>query len=210
VVAAFALPAAGAPPAPAGGGGLLTVWPGLGQHGPGARRFPQPRTAVESDTCGPGGTMPPGLEPQGPDPYPPEDRGPALEPSRAGPMAGRGIREVPGGGLHAGRPGGQDGHGPQDPRTAKAAGPAAPGPGRPARGCAPGQRRPGDAVRLWPAALFGLPLGLDLCWPGEESGTVGRSLVFCRVWCYLRDRVGTPPFLGICGMAACPWGSCDD
>ena len=32
----------------------------------------------------------------------------------------------------------------------------------------------------------------------QESG-------FCRVWRYLRDRVGTPPFLGIRGMAACPW-----
>jgi len=53
-------------------------------------------------------------------------------------------------------------------------------------------------------AFPGLPQGWTCAGRGgqwdcrQESG-------FCRVWCYLWDGIGTPPFLGIRGMAACPW-----
>jgi hypothetical protein len=64
-------------------GWLLTVWPGLGQHGPGARRSPAAYRRG-SGTCGPGDdASPPGAA--GPlILIPPEDRGPAL-----GPFPGR-------------------------------------------------------------------------------------------------------------------------
>jgi hypothetical protein len=179
----------------------------FGQPGPGARRSPPSRVP-------PWGEAPAG---RGHDVSRPGAAGPLIlipprtgalrwGHSRAGLMAGPGICEVPGGGLHGGRPGGQDGHGPQDPRTAKAAGPAAPGPVRPVR-AASLDNDVGDG--LWPAArrrlLPGRPVGvraasgrcpqgiwlrlaraggvswpapgLDLCWPGEESGAVGGSLV---------------------------------
>src|SRR5436190_1648938 len=61
----LALPVAEALPRTGQRAGLLTVWLELGQHGPGARRSPR-RVRRESGTCGPGVTMPPGLEPQGP------------------------------------------------------------------------------------------------------------------------------------------------
>ena len=175
-------------------GGLLTVWPGLGQHGPGARRSPRrvPLWAVAPagrghDVSRPGAAGPLILIPRG--------RGPCAGAIPGRPDGRPGNRaEFPGGGLHGGRPGGQDGHGPQDPRTAKTAGPAAPRPGRPTRAApwttASGGRRQGGRrggrvrpvpaghlVRLARAAVSGPPPGLDLCWPGEDSGTVGRSLV---------------------------------
>jgi hypothetical protein len=64
-------------------GWLLTAWPGLGQHGPGARRSPAAYRRG-SGTCGPGDdASPPGAA--GPlILIPPEDRGPAL-----GPFPGR-------------------------------------------------------------------------------------------------------------------------
>lgn len=175
-------------------GGLLTVWPRLGQHDPEARRSPR-RVPPWEWHLRAGGLMSPRPGAAGPlILIPPEDGGPAPAHSRACRMAGPGIREVPGGGLHGGRPGGQDGHGPQDPRTAKAAGPAAFGPGRPARAAPPGQRRPRGRRHALAGAASGWclqgiwsrlgrvggvcwPLGLDLCWPGEDSGTVGGSLV---------------------------------
>ena len=68
-------------------GWLLTVWPGLGQHGPGARRSPAAYRRG-SGTCGPGDdASPPGAA--GPlILIPPEDRGPALGPfPRSSPAA---------------------------------------------------------------------------------------------------------------------------
>jgi hypothetical protein len=52
-----------------------------------------------------------------------------------------------------------------------------------ARGWVTAAPRPAGARRAlgpgWrgPAAFPGLPQGLDLCWPGEDSGAVGRSVV---------------------------------
>jgi hypothetical protein len=88
-------------------------------------------------------------------------------------MAGPRIREVPGGGLHGGRPGGQDGHGPQDPRTAETAGPAAPGPGRAAQ-AAP-----------WTTASRGTPSG-----SGRRRGGLccraGRVVLAAEGLCHWR------------------------
>ena len=50
----------------------------------------------------------------------------------------------------------------------------------------------------WPASGTGLGLAGGGEWDcRQEPG-------FCRVCCYLRDRVETPPFFGIRGTAACP------
>jgi hypothetical protein len=67
--------------------------------------------------------------------------------------------------------------------------------------------RPAGACRAsgpgWrgPAAFAGLPLGLDLCWPGEESGAVGGSLV--SAGCGATSGIGSGPRLSS-GFAGWP------
>src|SRR5439155_18818559 len=60
-------------------GELLTVWPGLGQHGPGTRRSPR-RVPPWGVAPAGGPRCLPAWSRRAPDPYPPEDRGPALGP----------------------------------------------------------------------------------------------------------------------------------
>jgi hypothetical protein len=142
-------------------GWLLTVWPGLGQHGPGARRSPAAYRRG-SGTCGPGD-----------DASPPGAAGPLiLIPPRTGPLRWGHSREVPRR-RHAWRAAGRAvRHGPQDPRTAKAAGPAATGPAA-WRGLRPWTTASGDAVGLWPAARRPLP-------PGRPDGVRGAALAHPR------------------------------
>ena len=162
-------------------GWLLTVWPGLGQHGPGARRSPAAYRRG-SGTCGPGDdASPPGAA--GPlILIPPEDRGPAL-----GPFPGR----------PDGRPG--------NPRSSPAAACMAGGragryvtgrrtsgrprrrvlrpPGRPpGAGCVPGQRRPGT-----PRALAGGAAAL-------AAGSAG--------WCSRRGPCTSSQAAGVPGREA--------
>ena len=151
-------------------GGLLTVWPGLGQHGPGARGPPrrvppwgEAHAGRGHDVLRPGATGPLIL-------IPPEDRGPVLGHSRACRMAGPGICEVSRrwpawrAARRAGRP---RAAGPPDGRSGGSCGSRT----RPSgAGCAPGRRRPEDAVRLWPAAFPCLPQGWTCAGRGRTVG----------------------------------------
>jgi hypothetical protein len=92
--------------------------------------------------------------------------------SRAGRMAGPGIREVPRRRPAWRAAGRAVRHGSQDLRTAKAAGPAATGPAA-RRGLRPWTTASGDAVRLWPAARRPLL-------PGRPDGVRGAALAHPR------------------------------
>jgi len=69
-----------------------------------------------------------------------------------------------------------------------------PGEGSPSWGGAPA----GAGRRRLQVRAYGLVLAGGGEWDCRQEAS------FCRLWRYLRDRVETPPFLGIRGMAACP------
>jgi hypothetical protein len=131
-------------------GWLLTVWPGLGQHGSRSPQVPR-RVPPWEWYLRAGGRRLPAWSRRAPDPYPPRTGALRWGHSRAGRLAGPGIREVPRRRPAWRAAGRAVRHGPQDPRTAKAAGPAATGPAA-RRGLRPWTTASGDAVGLWLAA----------------------------------------------------------
>jgi hypothetical protein len=139
---------------------------------------------------------------------PPEDMGPVLGHSRACRMAGPGIREVPGGGLHGGEAG-------------RAGRPRAAGSpdGRSGGSCGSRTRPSGAGLRTWTTASGGRRQALaggvsrpaprlDLCRPGEDSATVGRSLV--SAGCGATSGIGSGPALRDSRDGRLSVGSCDD
>ena len=119
-----------------------------------------------------GGRRLPAWSRRAPDRYPPRTGALRWGHSRAGRMAGPGIREVPRRRPAWRAAGRAVRHGPQDPRTAKAAGPAATGPAA-RRGLRPWTTASGDAVGLWPAARRPLL-------PGRPDGVRGAALAHPR------------------------------
>lgn len=149
----------------------------IGAAWPRSPRPSPPRTAMGRGTCGPGARCPPAWSHRAPDPYPPRGQGPCARPLPGLPDGWPGnLRSFPAAACMAGGPAGRTATGRRTP-------------GRPKRRVL---RLPDPAVRrglrTWTTASGGrrqalaggvsLPApGLDLCRPGEDSGTVGGSLV---------------------------------
>jgi hypothetical protein len=160
-------------------GWLLTVWPGLGQHGPGARRSPAAYRRG-SGTCGPGDdASPPGAA--GPlILIPPEDRGPALGPFPGRPDGRPGNpRSSPAAACMAGGRAGSTSRaaGPPDGQGGGSCGHRGRPPGA---GCVPGQRRPGT------------PSGSGR-WRSDPCCRVGRMVFAARPLHILAGSRGTGP-----------------
>ena len=151
-------------------GWLLTVWPGLGQHGPGARRSPR---RVPPWAVAPAGRGHDVSRPEAAGPLiliPPEDRGPALGPFPGRPHGpARESAKFPAAACMAAGRAGRSATGRRIPGRPKRRVVRPTGPGRPAR-AAPGRRRPGDAGGSWPAAFPGLPRGWTCAGRGRRVG----------------------------------------